>query len=49
MATQTTQILPPGYVDQLGASFANYTTGVSDIKDSPILQRKVYYLMKMEL
>jgi hypothetical protein len=35
MATTTTQVLPPGYVDQLGASFANYTTGVSDIKDSP--------------
>ena len=35
MATTTTQVLPPGYVDQLGASFANYTTGVSNIKDSP--------------
>tara|TARA_R110000803_G_scaffold106454_3_gene174539 strand:- start:1237 stop:2379 length:1143 start_codon:yes stop_codon:yes gene_type:complete len=35
MATTTTQILPPGYVDTLGVDFSNYTTGVKDIKDNP--------------
>ena len=45
MATTTTQVLPPGYVDQLGASFANYTTGVSNIKDSPYYVDPSSYLL----
>ena len=45
MATTTTQVLPPGYVDQLGASFANYTTGVSNIQDSPYYVDPSSYLL----
>jgi hypothetical protein len=35
MATTTTQVLPPGYVDTLGRDFASYTTGAKKIEDSP--------------
>ena len=48
MATTTTQVLPPGYVDTLGVDFANYTTGAAGkpkIADNPYYVDPSTYLL----